>query len=84
MGMAMGNYFTYKFISEYGLESTDFRGRVLEYLGQKIHPGHREESTFPLLMEEELTSYSSAQSEEAAKNGDMTEWIGMDSYHREQ
>lgn len=59
-----------------------FRGRVIEYLGKQILPGHKEESIFPLLME--LTSYSSAQSEETAKNGDMTEWIRMDSHHREK
>lgn len=59
-----------------------FRGRVIEYLGQQILPGHKKESIFPLL--KELTSYSSAQSEEAAKNGDMTEWIRMDSHHREK
>lgn len=82
MGVAMGSYFLYKFLSGYSLESTDFRGRVLDYLGQRILPGHRGESIVPVLME--LTSHSSAQSEAAAKNGDMTEWIGVDPHHREQ
>lgn len=82
-GVAIGNYFPYKFLSEYSLESIDFRGRVLEYLGQKEFFLDIEKSQFFLFLME-LTSYSSAQSEEAAKNGDMTEWIGMDSHHTEQ
>lgn len=32
----------------------------------------------------ELTSYGSVQSEEAVKNGGMTERIGMDSHDREK
>lgn len=54
----------------------------MEYLGQRILPGQKGKSVFPLLME--LTSYSSVQSEEAARNGGMTEWVGMDSHHREK
>jgi hypothetical protein len=29
------------------LENVDFRGRVMEYLGQKILPGHKVKSIFP-------------------------------------
>lgn len=82
VGVAMGNYFPYKFLSKCKLESIDFRSRVIEYLRQRILPGLKGNSIFPLLME--LTSYGSVQSEEAAKNGGMTEWIGMNSHHRER
>lgn len=54
----------------------------MEYHGKGFFLDIKESRFFSPMLE--LTSYGSGQSEEAAKNGGMTEWIGVDSHHREK
>ena len=82
MGVAIRNYLPYKFLSKCKLESIDLRSRVMEYLRQRILPGHKGKSVFPLLME--LPSMAQSYLMKQQNNGDMTERVGMDSHHREK
>lgn len=63
--------------------SIDFRSKVIEYHGEGFFLDVKESHFFFSVLLE-LTSDGSVQSEAAAKNGGMTEWIGMDSHHREK
>lgn len=44
VSVVMGNYFSYKFLSKYSSENTDFSNRVVKYLRQRILSEHKEKS----------------------------------------